>query len=131
MAFSLTHGPEVVRLADGAIIPDDPENRDRAEYEAWLADGGVPEPAPEIPAPPLPPLTARQLRLWLLGQGITRAAVSAALATLPEPEQEAAEIEWEYSTQYLRDHPLIAQIGAAFGLSAGDIDAAWPEAAAL
>lgn len=91
-----------------------------------------PEPGPMVlpPAPP-PPLTARQLRLWLLSRGITRAMVEAKLADLPEPVREAAEIEWEYSTEYLRDHPLIVQIGAAFGMSVEDIDAAWPEAAAL
>jgi len=34
----------VIRTADGACIPDDPDNRDRVEYEEWLADGGVPDP---------------------------------------------------------------------------------------
>ncbi|MBS7810543.1 hypothetical protein [Roseococcus pinisoli] len=89
-------------------------------------------PATNQPEPdPFPPLTARQLRLWLLARGITRAMVEAALANLPEPDREVAEIEWEYSTQYLRSHRLIDLFGALFDLSPADIDAGWPEAAAL
>lgn len=42
----------VLRRADGAFIPDDPANRDRQEYDAWLAAGGVPD-----PPDPLPPIT--------------------------------------------------------------------------
>jgi hypothetical protein len=41
----------VLRRADGATIPDDPANRDRAKYTQWLADGGVPDPASPIPPP--------------------------------------------------------------------------------
>jgi hypothetical protein len=51
--YQLTDSDIVIRVADGAAIPNDPANRDRAEYEQWLTDGGVPDPyvAPE----PLPP----------------------------------------------------------------------------
>jgi hypothetical protein len=43
-AYRLTNGPEVVRTADGAVIPNDPLNADRVEYEAWLAVPNVPDP---------------------------------------------------------------------------------------
>ncbi|MDB5414121.1 MAG: hypothetical protein JWR10_2456 [Rubritepida sp.] len=90
--------------------------------------------APEPPAHgdvATQPLTARQLRLWLLSRGITGAMVETALAQVPEGQRERAQIEWEYATEYLRSHPLIDQVGAAFDLAAPDIDEAWPEAAAL
>lgn len=42
--YQLTATDTVIRTADQAWIPNDPANRDRIEYEQWLADGGVPDP---------------------------------------------------------------------------------------
>jgi hypothetical protein len=53
--YQLSDTESVLRTADGAWIPNDPANSDRAEYEQWLADGGVPDPyVPPEPAPPEP-----------------------------------------------------------------------------
>lgn len=37
----------VLRVEDQAFIPFDPANVDFAEYQAWLAEGNEPDPAPE------------------------------------------------------------------------------------
>ena len=44
----------VLRMVDNAHIPDDPANRDWQQYLEFLADGGVPDPAPLPPEPPPP-----------------------------------------------------------------------------
>lgn len=43
-AYQLAANDIVIRTADQAFIPNDPANRDRTEYEQWLAAGGVPDP---------------------------------------------------------------------------------------
>jgi hypothetical protein len=52
--YQLTDTDTVLRTADQAYIPNDPANADRIEYEAWLADGGVPDPY-KPPPPPIDP----------------------------------------------------------------------------
>jgi hypothetical protein len=49
--YQLTTSDTILRLADNAFIPQAPGNRDYAEYQAWLAKGNTPLPAPAPPAP--------------------------------------------------------------------------------
>ena len=42
--YRLTQTSAVIRIADGASIPLDPENQDYVEYLLWLAGGNAPEP---------------------------------------------------------------------------------------
>jgi hypothetical protein len=48
----------ILRVADQAHIPDDPANRDRQAFDAWCAEGNVPDPPAPLEDPPPPqPLT--------------------------------------------------------------------------
>lgn len=84
------------------------------------------EQAPAVPQS----ITARQARLVLLGAGLL-ASIDAAIATLPEPQRSAAQIEWEYGTSIERHSPMLTLLAPALGLSEPQLDALFVQAAAL
>jgi len=113
------------------IVPDDMANRERQMLAAWVAEGNTIAPY-EPPPEPLRPLTARQLRLGLVLNGISLSSVETAIEAIEDPtDREVARIEWKYTTTFERSHPLVNQIGAALGLTPEQIDAMWTEAATL
>jgi hypothetical protein len=79
---------------------------------------------------PIPEITRRQLRLWLVRQGIPLASIEAAIDQLPEPARTEAMIEWDGSV-FQRANPLIDQIGAEIGLSSEQMDQGFREAALI
>lgn len=91
-----------------------------------------PAPTPEETRAAMPPLTARQLRLGLVGGGFSLADVEATIDAIPDAQQKAvAQIEWEYAVQFERMHPLIEQVGSSLGLTPEQIDAMWGQALEL
>lgn len=66
-------------------------------------------------------VTMRQARLALLGAE-KLAAVDAAIASLPIPQKEAAQIEWEYASEIQRGSALIAQLAPALDLTETQMD---------
>lgn len=97
----------------------------------WGFDGDEFSSPPAPPPAPLPDITARQLRLWLLSRGHSLSEVDDAVDGLPIGIREPARVEWEYSTIYQRTHALIGMIGPVLGFSDDEIDAGFVEAAAL
>ncbi|ATB03626.1 hypothetical protein VP03_12340 [Sinorhizobium meliloti] len=98
----------------------------------WAGSEWVPEEIPPTPSLHMPALTARQFRLGLVNNGLTPAQVTATIEAMPNGSaKETALIEWEYATTFNREHPLIATVGAALGLSDEQIDAMWVAAVDL
>lgn len=143
--YRLTDTDVVVRNADNAWIPNDPANRDRQDYQSWLAAGGVPD--PYVPPPPPVPeiISDRQFFQQLAVQGvITQAEALAAVKTgtiptalqnlisaLPADQQFGATMIVSGATTFNRSHALTIAIGQAYGWTAAQMDALWMAAAAL
>jgi hypothetical protein len=53
MTYQLTTSTSIIRLSDGAFIPNDPGNCDYREYLEWVEAGNTPEPAPVPPVSPV------------------------------------------------------------------------------
>lgn len=85
---------------------------------------------PPVPAA-LPSVTPRQIRQALVLSGVPMAMIESAIASLPEPHKSLAQIEWEYSTLFIRSNPLVNQIGAVVGWNSDQLDNLWKMAASL
>lgn len=93
---------------------------------AWVVEDAAP-PAALVPES----ITMRQCRLYLLATG-KLGLVAPAIASMPSPQREAAEIEWEYGAVVWRNSPLIAQLAPVLGWATpADIDAQFQQAVAL
>lgn len=128
--YQLTHSTSILRTTDGACIPADPANSDYIAYLAWWAQGNTPAPAPPVVTPVPTRVDMRQARLALLASGHL-ASVDAAMASLPEPQRSAAQIEWEFAAYVDREKPLCQQMSAALGLTESDLDDLFTLAASL
>jgi len=95
----------------------------------WTYDGTT-WAAPATPSRGPASVTMRQARLALLQAGKLD-DVDAAIAALPSPAKEAAQIEWEYATEVKRDSQLVTQLAPALGLADAALDALFTQAATL
>ena len=75
-------------------------------------------------------VSMRQCRLALLADG-TLDNVDLAIASLPEPDKSAAQVEWEYAATVQRISPFVASLGMAIGYDDSKMDALFETAADL
>jgi hypothetical protein len=83
--------------------------------------------------PPVPEsVSARQIRLWLLRQGISLAAVDAAIDAIPDQlQRDSVRVEWDYAPYVERTHAMLIPLAAALGLTEQQVDQAFVEAATI
>jgi hypothetical protein len=113
--YQLTQTSGVKRLSDGAFIPADNGNRDWIAYQAWLAAGNVPSPAPAVQPAPIV-VSAASLRRALAAKGWL-IPVRAAVAGADVLTQEL----WTAANEIAFDDPMVAGVAAAIGKTPDDV----------
>ena len=74
-------------------------------------------------------ISARQIRLWLINNGIQLSQVEQAIDSIENQiTRETTRVEWEYAPYVERNHPMLIPLGQALGLTEQQIDAAFIEA---
>lgn len=77
-------------------------------------------------------ISARQVRLWLLNNGITLDMVTHAINNIEDPTtRDSVSIEWEYAPYIERSHPMLLPLAQSLGLTETDIDRAFLEATTI
>ncbi|MES2685493.1 MAG: hypothetical protein V4706_01660 [Pseudomonadota bacterium] len=120
-------------IIESATDPD-------AELGAWVLCGNAgpgfttldkvtfypPPPVSNVPES----ITMRQARLVLFTAGLI-GSVQAAIDSLPSPEKEKAQIEWDFSNEVQRHNGFVSTLGPALGLTEEQIDALFVTGATL
>jgi hypothetical protein len=78
----------------------------------------------------MPIVSMRQAKLALMQAG-RLGAVEAAINSLPETQRTEALINWTSATLIERNHPMVALIATAAGMSESDIDSLFSAAASI
>ena len=106
------------KLVGPNYIIDDNNHRVTGVFETILVETLTPN-----------TISARQIRLWLLQNGISLQMVADAINSITDPSvRDSVSIEWEYAPYIERNHPMLISLGQALGLSEADIDRGFTEA---
>lgn len=76
-------------------------------------------------------ISSRQLRSQLILQGFDLLSIENALNQLPEPSRSLAKVDWEYATNFYRNHDMIIAVGKLLNLTSEQIDEIFRQGAKL
>jgi len=82
-------------------------------------------------APPIQPVTARQIRLALFQNLVTEEMIDATIAAMDEPQRSITNINWKYAISFERINQFVDLVGDAMGINAAQIDDLWALALTL
>ena len=125
MAYTLTQSGYVTRDADGVTIPNEPLNKDYAEFLAWEAAGGT-------PAPYVPPTVVHSCKLWQLEAVLGPAQWAAAQAAVAALNNPGVTAFFNHGTNDIpANSTTLLALGAAIGMTSAQVVAAITAAAPL
>lgn len=77
-------------------------------------------------------ISARQIRLWLIQNGIALSQIDDAINNIEDPNtREVVRIEWEFAPYVERSHPWLVPLAESLGLNESQIDQAFSEASVI
>lgn len=101
------------------LLPEKPGNDYYWSNGQWIQQ---PQTVPES-------ISARQIRLWLINNGIQLSQVENAINNIQDPLiRETTKVEWEYAPYVERNHPMLGPLAQALGLTEQQIDVAFIQA---
>jgi len=101
------------------LLPEKPGNDYYWSNGQWILH------SPTVP----PSISARQIRLWLINNGIQLSQVENAINNIQDPLiRETTKVEWEYAPYVERNHPMLGPLAQALGLTEQQIDTAFIQA---
>lgn len=107
------------KLDNWILLPNQPTNDHVWINGSWVL---IPQEVPQI-------VSARQVRIWLIQNGILLSQVDTAIDSIQDPTvRDITRVEWEYAPYIERNHPMLIPLGAALGLTNEQIDQAFIEA---
>jgi hypothetical protein len=117
--------PEGFKLSEPEYVIDEEQKTVTGNYELV-----------ELPPPPPPPqaetISARQIRLWLVRNGISLQSIEDAINQIPdEAVKESLLIEWQYAAYVDRNHPMILELASMLGLNEEQLNNAFNEASLI
>lgn len=98
------------------LLPEKPSNNHYWNNGQWILS------TPSVPES----VSARQIRLWLINNGIQLTQVDDAINSIQDPiVRETVKVEWEYAPYVERNHPMLMPLAQALGLTEEQIDQAF------
>lgn len=77
-------------------------------------------------------VSARQVRIWLVRNGISLDYVENAIDSITDPiVRDITKVEWEYAPYIERTHPMLPILAQALGLNENILDQAFTEASEI
>lgn len=77
-------------------------------------------------------VSARQIRLWLIRNGISLSQVESAINEISDQlQRDSVRVEWDYAPYIERSHPMLMPLAAFLGLTEQQVDQAFIEASSI